>query len=109
MFGKDSQLSPLKSRKQRLLAESESNRIQLSEEWETMAHEARDVARRVKTISAWASSAALLVAGITALRRGPPVPGAAKSSWFQKLLNGVRLASTLWFAVRARGAKEEHT
>jgi hypothetical protein len=109
MFGKDSQLSPLKSRKQLLLAESESNRIQLSGEWETMAHEACDVARRAKTMAAWASSAALLVAGITALRHGPPAPVAVKSSWLEKILTGVRLASTLWFAVRARGAKEEHT
>jgi hypothetical protein len=109
MFGKDSQLSPLKSRKQLLLVESEANRIQLSEEWQTMAHEACNLAHRAKTIATWASSAALLVAGIAALRRGPAVPGAVKSSWFQKLLTGVRLASTLWVAVRARGEKEEHT
>jgi len=42
------------------------------------------------------------------LRRVPPTPAAAKSSWFQKILNGARLASTIWLAFRARDPKEEH-
>ena len=107
MFGKESHLSPLKVRKQLLIAESELNRAQLSEEWQTMAHGVRDLAHRVKTIAAWASSAALLVAGVTALRRGPPAPGTTKSSWFQQILNGARLASTIWFEFRSRSHKEE--
>ena len=108
MFGKTSHLSPLESRKQLLIAESELNRAQLSEEWQTITHGVRDVAHRAKTIAAWASSAALLVAGVTALRRHRPAPGTAKSSWFQKILNGARLASTIWFAFRAHRHKEEH-
>ena len=107
MFGKASHLSPLESRKQLLLAASELNRAQLSQEWQTMTHGVRDLARRAKTIAAWVSSAALLVAGLTALRRGPPAFGTPKSSWFQKLLNGARMASTIWFAFAARGAKGE--
>ena len=107
MFGKESHVSPLESRKQLLIAESELNRAQLSEEWQTMTHGFRDLAHRAKTMAVWASSAALLVAGITAWRRGPPAPGTAKSSWFQKILEGARLASTIWFALRARGEKEE--
>ena len=106
MFGKASRVSPPESRKERLIAESELNRDQLSEGWLTMAHGVHDLAHRVKTIGAWASSAALLVAGVTALRRSPPVPETAKSSWFQKALNGARLASTIWFALRARGEEE---
>src|SRR5208337_3744941 len=66
MFGRTSHLSPLESRKRLLIAESELNRAQLSEEWQTMRHGARDLARRAKTIAAWASSAALLAAGVTA-------------------------------------------
>ena len=108
MSGKESHLSPLASRKQRLIAESELNRAQLSEEWQTMAHGVRDLADRVKTISAWASAAALLVAGVTALRRGSPAPGTAKSSWFQTIVNGARLASTIWLAYRARGEQDQH-
>jgi len=108
MFGKTSHVSPLETRKQLLIAESELNRAQLSEEWQTVAHGVRGLAHRVKTIGAWASSAALLVAAVTALRRGPPAPGTAKSSWFQKILNGARVASTIWLAFRTRGGKEEH-
>ena len=107
MFGRKSYVSPLESRKQLLIAESELNRAQLSEEWQTITHGVRDLAHRAKTIAAWASSAALLVAGVTALRRGPSAPGAAKSSWLQKLLSGARMASMFWCALRSRGEKEE--
>jgi len=95
-------------RKQLLIAESELNRARLSQEWQTMRHDARDLAHRAKTIAAWASSAALLVAGVTALRRGPSAPRTAKSSWFHKILNAARLASAIWLAFRPRGEKEEH-
>jgi hypothetical protein len=102
MPGKTSHLSPLESRKQLLLAESELNRAGLAEEWQAMEHGIRDFALRAKNIGAWASSAALVVAGVKALRRAPPKSGAAKSSWFQKILHGARVASTLWFTFRAR-------
>jgi hypothetical protein len=108
MFGEAPHLSQLESRKRLLLAESELNRAQLCEEWQTMAHGVRDLARQAKTIAVWTSSAALLVAGVTALRRHRPAPGTAKSSWFQKILNGARLASTIWFAFRAHRHQEEH-
>ena len=37
MFGKKPRLNPLESRKQLLIAESELNRAQLVQEWQTMA------------------------------------------------------------------------
>jgi predicted PurR-regulated permease PerM len=40
-----------------------------------------------------------------ALRRGPPASGTTKSSWFRRVLNGARVASAIWFAFAARGAK----
>jgi hypothetical protein len=91
-----------------LIADSELNRDQLSEEWHTMTHGVRDLVRRAETIGAWVLAAVLLVAGVTALRRGPSAPGAAKSSWFPKLLHGARRASAIWFAFRARGEENEH-
>ena len=106
MFGKESHVSPLEVRKQLLIAESELNRAQLSEELHTMTHEVRYLAHRAKTIAACASSAALLAAGIAALRRGPPAPGNTKSSWFQTILKGARVASTIWLVVSATGEKE---
>jgi hypothetical protein len=95
-------------RKQLLIADSELNRAQLSEEWQKMAHGVGYLAHQAKTITAWASAAALLVAGITAWRHGPSAPPTAKTSWFQRILIGARLASTTWFAFRARGEKRQH-
>lgn len=108
MFGKKSHVSPLGLRKQLLIAESELNRAQLSEEWQTMGRGVCDLAHQAKIMAAWASSAALLVAGVTVWRRDLPAPGAAKSSWFQKILNAARVASTIWLAFRAHREKEEH-
>jgi predicted phage tail protein len=108
MVGKASRLNPLELRKQLLIAESEINRARLSEDWRKMRRGARNLAHRARIFAMLASSAALLAAGVTALRRGPPAPGTAKSSWFQRILNGTRLASTIWFAFRSRGAKDEH-
>jgi hypothetical protein len=108
MFRKESHLSPLESRKRLLIAESELSRAQLSEDWQAMTDGVADLAHRAKTIATWASSAALLAAGVTALRRGPSAPGTAKSSWIQKTLNGARLASTIWVAFRAHSEKKGH-
>jgi hypothetical protein len=100
-------ISPLASRKQLLIAESELNRAQLSAEWQTMTRGILDVVHRATTTAAWVSSAALVVAGVTALRRRPAEQGAAKSSRFQKALNGAHLVSRFWLAFRTHGEKEK--
>jgi len=107
MFGKQPRLSPLESQKQLLIAESELNRAQLSEEWQTMTIGVFGLARQAKAVGIWASAAALLATGFQTWHRGPPASGAAKSSWFEKLLNGARVASTIWFAFCARGHRGE--
>ena len=106
MFGEAGQLSPLETRKRLLIAESELNRARLSGEWQTMADGVGDLALWAKTIGAWASAAALLGAGLLAGRSVRPAPRVARRSWFQKILTGARLASTIWFAVRAVGQKK---
>jgi hypothetical protein len=100
-------VSSLESERQRLIAESELNRAQLSTEWQTMARGLHDLAHQVTTLGAWASSAALLAAGVPALGRGSRVPGAAKSSWLEKMLASARMASAIWLAFRARGHTEK--
>ena len=101
MSGEASHLTPLESRKRLLIAESELNRAELSEEWQTMTHGAGSLARRAKTVGGWTSAAALLVVGVAGLRRGPRVAG-VKSGRFAGILKGVRLASAIWLAFRAR-------
>jgi hypothetical protein len=108
MPGKTSDLSPLESQKQLLVAESELNRAGLAEEWQAMAHGVRDFAHRAKNIAAWASAAALVVAGITALRRDSTRSGTVKSSWFQKILKGASLVSSLWPALRTKSHDHEN-
>ena len=102
MFGKESHVSPLEVRKQLLIAESELNRAQLSEEWQTMAHGVRDLAHRAKAIAVWASSAALLVAGLAAFRQSKVMAAEEKPSWFQRGLRGTQLAYSIWLAFRRR-------
>ena len=102
MFGKTPAVNPLELRKRLLIAESDLNRAQLSEEWTTLTRQARDLVHRAKTMAGWASSVALVVAGVRAWRRGGSAPTAAKSSWLQKLLNGARVAWTAWRAFHTR-------
>jgi hypothetical protein len=100
MFGKNPRLSPLKSRKQLLIAESELNRAQLVQEWHVMADGVRLVADRASSISSVASAAVSLIAGLAALRRARPAPAPRKPSWWQTLLQGVQLAGSLWSEFR---------
>ena len=102
MFGKKSHVNPLESRRQLLVAESELNRVQLLKEWQTMTEGVRSLADRARTIGSFALPAAALVAGLSAFRRTQPVPAAAKRSWVETVLKGVRLAASIWLAFRAR-------
>jgi hypothetical protein len=103
MFGKKPHLNPLESRKQLLIAESELNRAQLIQEWVAMTAGVRTLTDRVKTYGSLASSVALLVAGLTAFRRGKSGDAGGKPSRWRTLLKGAGLVSTLWFAFRAKG------
>jgi hypothetical protein len=102
MFGKNPRLNPLESRKQLLIAESELNRAQLVQEWQTMADGVRSVADRARTISFLASAAASLIAGLASFRRTGSAPAGEKPSWWQTLLKGAQLAGLLWSEFRQR-------
>ena len=107
MFGKNPRLNPLVSRKQLLIAESELNRAQLVEEWQTMTDGVRSVADRTRTISSIASAAASLIVVLGSFRRGKPVDAEAKPSWLQTILKGAGQISTLWLAFRSRGCNQK--
>jgi hypothetical protein len=95
-------MNPLQSRKQLLIAESELNRAQLVQEWQTMADGVRSVADRARTISSIASTAASLIAGLAFFRRTRSAPGDERPSWWQTLLKGAPLAGLLWSKFRPR-------
>ena len=95
-------MNPLALRKQLLIAESELNRAQLAQEWQTMGRGVRDLAQGAKAISAWASAVALLVSEWVAFRHRKVTPAEARPSWFKRLLYGAQFAYSIWLAFRTR-------
>lgn len=102
MFRRNPRMNPLESRKQLLIAESELNRTQLVGDMAALTADVRTLTERAKSFRSIASTAAVLVAGLAAFRRGKPVDANAKPSWRQSILKGAGLISTLWLALRSR-------
>ena len=107
MSGKYLHMNSLESRKQLLIAESELNRAQLVQDWQTMASEVHSLTNQARTLSSMASAAASLVAGLASCRRKTSTPGADKPSWWQTLLKGAGLVGSFWSEFRSRGHKPE--
>jgi negative regulator of sigma E activity len=95
-------MNPLESRKQLLIAESELNRAQLVQEFQTMTDEVHSLARQARTITSFASAAATLVAGIVSFRKKKSAPAPEKPSWLRTIVKGAGLAGSLWSEFRAR-------
>jgi len=95
-------MTPLESRKQLLVAESELNRAQLGLDWSIITTEARTFTNRAKSFGKIASSAASLVAGLAAFRRDKRTQ-ATKPFGLRAMLKGADLILTLWRALRAPG------
>ena len=97
-------MKPLESRKQLLIAESELNRAQLVQEWRTVRGEVHALTEQARTVRSIASAVAALVAGISNCRRPAAAPSASeKPSWWQTVLKGAGLVSTLWQSFRPPG------
>ncbi len=109
MFGKNPRMSRLESRKQLLIAESELNREQMTEEIAVLTADVCTLTDRAKSFGSMASSAALLVAGLAAFRHSKSMPAGAPPSWLRKILRGAGMVSTIWLAFRsgARGQKDK--
>jgi hypothetical protein len=102
MFGENHRLKALASRKLLLIAESDLNRAQLIQAWQTMAVEVHALANRAKTITSIASAAALLAAGLSAFRRKKSGSAGEKTSWWRTIVKVAGLASAVWPAFRNR-------
>jgi hypothetical protein len=94
-------MSPLQSRKQLLITESELNRAQLVQEWQTMSSEVHALAEQARTIRSIALSVATLVAGLASLRQKKSAPAAEKPSWWQTILKGAGAVSSIWSEFRS--------
>ena len=100
MSGKNPRMNPLESRKQLLIAESELNRTQLVGEMAGLTAGVRTLTDRAHSFGLIASSAALLVAGLAAFRRGKSGSADVKPSWLQTMLKRAGMISTLWLKFR---------
>lgn len=107
MFGKESRMNPLESRKRLLVVESELNRAQLIHEGVVMSGSLRTLTNRVKAFGTTASAAGLLVAGLAALRHSKVGSAAVKPSWLQMIRKGAGLVSFFWPLLRAKNHSHE--
>jgi hypothetical protein len=109
MSGKNHRLNPLASRKQLLIAESELNRAQLVQDWQAVADGVHSVANRARTLGSVLSATASLAAGLASFRRKKSAPAAEKPSWWQTILKGAELISTVWQVFRPQGRGRDGT
>ena len=100
MSGKTSRMNPLASRKKLLVAESELNRAQLVQDWQTLANDVHALTKQARTIGSFVSAAVSLVAGVASFRHKKSAPVAEKPSWLQTVLKGAGLISTIWSQFR---------
>jgi hypothetical protein len=100
-------VSPLKLRKELLIAESELNRAQLIDEWAAATEWHRALNAGVKTAGSIASVTVLLVTALRAFRRKHDAKDSAKSSWVQPLIRGATMISSLWETFRSRGVAQK--
>jgi type II secretory pathway component PulF len=89
-------MNSLASRKKLLVAESELNRAQLLQDWQTMADDIHALADQARTVRSLASAAASLLTGLMSLRRkktAPVTEKKSKSIW-QVILQGAQMAGS---------------
>ena len=102
-------MKPLASRKQLLLAESELNRAQLVQEWQTMAGEVHAFTRQAKTVGSLAAAIASLVAGLAVFRHKKPAPAAEPSAWWQTLVKGAGMVGSVWSGLRFQRRNQDES
>lgn len=108
MFRKKPHVSPLTSRKQLLIAESELNRAQLLEDMAALKMDINRLADRAKSLGSIASIAGMLMAGVTSFQRGKLAATETKPSWLQTILKGAGFVSNLWLTFRAKSHDQKN-
>jgi hypothetical protein len=104
MSGKKSQLTPLETRKQLLLVESELNRAQLLNELHDFKNEIHHLKHQVWEMGSIAASAAKLATTFSAIGQAFSHRNEGekeKPSWISTLLNGAKAGTSLWLLLRS--------
>ena len=107
MSGTKTHVTPLESHKRLLIAESELNRAQMIEDMAALRSDVRSLAEGARSLGTIVSSAASLVTSLAAFSCGKPAPAEAKPSWFQTILKGAGLVSSLWSRLRPSDPKKD--
>ena len=97
MFGKNAQLTPLASRKQLLLMESELNRVQWFEAWHGLKSELLQFKNQARDLGTTVVAGARLAAEL--LARGSDFlhhQETRKHSWVTSMFRGFQAGTTLW-------------
>ena len=102
MPGETSQLTPLETRKQLLMAESELNRVQLGNDFHILKNEILRLKHQVFEMGSITSLATAFFAAIRAISHRDERDG---TSWISTLLNCARAGTSLWRLFRSRGRK----
>jgi hypothetical protein len=84
-----------------LIAESELNRAQLVQDWQTMAGEISALTHQARIIGSTASRAVALISGLSwfSQKKSPPI--AKKHSWLQTIYKCAQMADSLWSQFRS--------
>jgi hypothetical protein len=113
MPGQNLRLSPLELQKRLLVAESELNRAQMMRDLHDfkggvllLGEEVKKLGSIAKSFGGIASTAAAVVAGLSAFRSRHSAVGVTKTSWLQLLLRNAGLLSSLWLALRTPKRKQ---
>ena len=104
MFGKKSYLKALETRKQEILAQSDVHRIELLKDWETIKTELHQVKKHVRTAGTVASSAVVLAAAASVLRRKhepSKTENHAKVPWVAAALKGAQVGASMFMKLRS--------
>ena len=104
MLGKKSCVNRLAAQKQLLIAESENNRVQLGQDWQSLTNQASGIIARAKTYNGIVTSVISLVAAVDIFKQATPAATPTKTSWLHKISNAVKLASTIWPMFRPGGS-----
>jgi hypothetical protein len=107
MSGKRTELTPLQTRKQLLLLESEVNRALLVNEVHEFKGQINKLASHVTGMGSVVSASADLAGALAALGHAlaPKREPGGKPSWISSIVTGVRSGFSLWRAFSSR--KEE--
>jgi hypothetical protein len=108
MSGKKPDLTPLESRKQLLILESEVNRALLLNEVQEFRGQINKLASHVTGVGSVVAASADLAGALATLGHAlaPKREGGEKASWISSIVNGVRAGFSLWRAFRS-GEKEK--